>query len=76
MPNELKPNLIEEWEIGNYGGAYVIYGNIFNDEKHRFADGTPIHTSRLKSVDFVEGVAHTKNSTYNLGRRANDEIYT
>lgn len=68
MPNELKPNLIENWEIANYGGDYVIYGNIFNDENHRFADGTSIHTSRLKSVDFVKGVVHTKNSTYNLGR--------
>ena len=72
--NEMKPNLIEDWEIGNFGGAYVIYGNLFNDEKRRFADGTSIHTSMLKSVDFVKGVAHTKNSTYNLGRRANDEM--
>jgi hypothetical protein len=73
MPNEFKPNLIEDWEIGRFGDAYVIYGNIFNDEKHRFADGTPVHTSRLKSVYFVEGVAITQNSIYNLGRRANDE---
>jgi hypothetical protein len=61
-------------KIGNFGDAYVIYGNIFNDEKHRFANGTPIKTSRLKSVDFVKGVARTKNSTYNLGRRAYYEV--
>ena len=64
----MKPNLIEDWEIGNFGGAYVIYGNLFNDEKHRFADGTPIHTSRLQRVDFVNKVAITRNSTYNLGK--------
>ena len=66
MPNELKPNFIKDWTIEKWGDAFVICGNIFNDEKNRFADGTPIHTSRLQIIDFVEKIVKTKNSTYNL----------
>ena len=66
MPNELKPNLIKGWTLEDWGGAYVICGQIFNDEAKRFADGTHIRTSKVQSVDFVNKVARTKNSTYNL----------
>ena len=63
---ELKPNLITDWSIEKWGEAFVICGNIHNDTKNRFRDGTHIHTSRVESIDFVNGVAKTKNSTYNL----------
>ena len=64
---ELKPNLIKNWTIEMWSGsAVVIRGDIYNDTKGRFADGTPIHTSSVKSVDFVKKVAQTRNSTYNL----------
>ncbi len=64
--NELKPNFITDWHIEKWGDAFVICGNIHNDTKGRFRDGTDIHTSRLEHVDFVNGIAKTKNSTYNL----------
>ena len=63
---ELKPNLIKNWTIEKWGNSVVICGNIYNDQKNRFRDGTSIHTSRVEHVDFVNGVAKTKNSTYNL----------
>jgi hypothetical protein len=66
MPNELKPNLIKGWTIHGAKGVTLIWGDIYNDTKGRFADGTHIHTSPIKSVDFEEKVVHTKNSTYNL----------
>lgn len=65
--NEVKQNLLKDWKIEKrYDGNYVVYGYIFNDTKNRFADGARIHTSRVLSIDFVEGVVQTKNSTYNL----------
>lgn len=66
MPNELKPNLIKNWTLEKCYDGFVIIGYIFNDEKQRFADGTPIHTSRVRLIDFVDKVAKTLNSTYNL----------
>lgn len=60
------PNFITDWTIVKYGNAFVIYGKIYNDMKCRFSNGTEIHTSRLEYVDFVNGVAKTKNSMYNL----------
>lgn len=50
-------------------GSYVITGNIYGDEKGRFEDGTIIHTSKLESVDFLNGIAKTLNSTYHLGSK-------
>lgn len=67
---KLKPNLLENWDIRNYwDGSIVIYGEIYNDTKKRFSDGTHIRTSRLHYIDFVERIAKTQNSIYNLGKR-------
>ena len=69
---ELKPNLLKNWKVEHYwDGNVVIYGEIYNDTKNRFSDGSHIRTSRVHYIDFVEGVAKTKNSTYNLGKRGN-----
>lgn len=70
MPNELKPNLIKNWNIGRVceglNRRVVIVGEIFNDTKGRFEDGSFIQTSYVKYVDFEKKVAHTRNSIYNL----------
>ena len=69
--SELKPNLLKNWTIEPYwDGNIVIYGEIYNDTKNRFPDGTHIRTSAVHHVDFVEGIAKTKNSTYNLEKRS------
>lgn len=70
---ELKPNLIKNWTIENWSGSFVICGNIYNDTRNRFPDGTPIHTSRVEHIDFVNGIAKTKNSTYNLELKGNTQ---
>lgn len=70
METKLKPNLLENWEIANYwNGSIVIYGEIYNDIKNRFVNGTHIRTSNVQYVDFVEGIVKTKNSIYNLGTK-------
>ena len=67
---KITPNLIKNWNIENaYDGSIMIVGNIYNDTKGRFVDGTYIHTSRVMNVDFLRGVAITKNSFYNLEPR-------
>ena len=47
-------------------GSYYITGTLVNDQKGRFPEDTYIRTSHLRSVDFVEGIAETLNSTYRL----------
>lgn len=66
MPNEFKPNLLRNWSLQLVDGGFMICGYIFNDARKRFADGTSIHTSRVRLIDFDAKVAITRNSTYNL----------
>lgn len=66
MPNEFRPNLIKNWRLQTVYDGFVICGEIYNDGKKRFADGTPIYTSRVRLIDFVAKVAMTQNSAYNL----------
>lgn len=62
-----KPNLLKNWfpRVTYDGGIYFV-GVIYNDTKGRFADGSLIHTSMVRRVDFTTGVVETKNSVYNL----------
>ena len=64
--NKLKQNLIKDWTLEKWGGAIVICGCIYNDTKGRFVNGAHIHTSRVEFIDFVKGLAKTKNSVYEL----------
>lgn len=43
-------------------------GNIHNDEKNRFANGTYIVTSDIKELDLKNMIAKTRNTIYELGR--------
>ena len=62
-----KKNLIKDWAVEMVGkDSFVICGRIFNDERCRFQDGSYVHTSQLRLVDFENKVAVTRNSTYNL----------
>lgn len=55
------------WElIEGRANTYYVRGNIYNDSKERFNDGTSVTTSSLQSIDFITGVVETKNSTYKL----------
>ena len=67
---EMTPNLLKNWTIENFwDGSVVLYGEIYNDEKNRFSDGSHIRTSRVRYIDFEQGVVQTKNSTYHLAKR-------
>ena len=63
----MKTNLLKKWRIVTiYGNKVVAIGNIYNDIKKRFADGTEIRTSTILQADFINGVIETKNSIYHL----------
>lgn len=63
----MKHNVLKNWEIiKRYDGAVVIRGEIYNDIKGRFSDGTTITTSRVLNADFIKGIVETKNSVYRL----------
>lgn len=67
---EWKPNLLKNWNVENcWDGSVVLSGEIYNDTKNRFPDGTHIYTSRVHFIDFVTGIAKTKNSVYSLEER-------
>ena len=56
--------LIRNWNIERVGDGFIIVGYIYNDA--RFPDHTPIRTSRLREIDFVDGIAKTRNTIYKL----------
>lgn len=67
------PNLLKNWTVVTWwDGSVVIRGEIYNDTKGRFKDGTYIHTSRVLFIDFENRVARTLNSIYHLEER---EVY-
>lgn len=53
---------LENWHI-NWKGT--LSGNIFNDKKKRWADGTFVNTSFLKAYT-PEGYIQTNNTVYKL----------
>lgn len=68
--NEIKYNLLKNWYVKNaWDGSVILCGEVYNDAKQRFPDGTSIVTSRVKRIDFVEGIADTKNTRYILEPR-------
>ena len=44
------------------GKSIVVWGDVYNGVKKRFADGT----SKVITIDFELGVVRTLNSIYNL----------
>jgi len=61
---------IENWtRVQVTAKEFVIYGNLYEDSKERFEDGTPIKTSGIKNTALKEGdVVTTRNSKYLLGQ--------
>lgn len=64
--DEAKTNLITNWTVEKVHDGFVVCGKIYNDQWGRFDDGTPIRTSRVIYINFVEKIVKTLNSTYNL----------
>jgi hypothetical protein len=46
------------------GFCHVAHGDIYNDTRQRFSDGSPVRTSRI--VKFENGFLHTQNSIYKV----------
>jgi hypothetical protein len=71
----MKTNYLKNWYMQKRPtGAVVVTGNVYNDIKRRFADGTLITTSRVLKADFVNGIIETKNSVYHL-ETFEDKLY-
>lgn len=62
----MQTNLLKNWSIVPINKGCVITGEVYNDIKKRWEDGTLIHTSRVLKIDFVNGVVETRNSVYHL----------
>ena len=65
--SKMETNYLKNWYITQRSDKrVVIVGDIYNDIKGRFADGTQKQTSRVLKAYFVNGVVETKNSVYHL----------
>ncbi|MDB4302041.1 hypothetical protein N9924_00590 [bacterium] len=62
---------LENWDVREQMPGYsILTGNINEDIRERWSDGTFIYTSRFKSRELKEGdVVHTTYSVYKLGRK-------
>jgi hypothetical protein len=61
--------ILENWhKVDVMDGEFIIYGQIFNDTRGRWPNGTPIHTSGIKNRKCKkDDIVITRNSTYKLG---------
>lgn len=59
-----RQSTLTNWLVENMGDWYRLNGYCLNDD--RWPDQTHVMTSMLESIDFVKGVAETRNTTYTL----------
>jgi len=59
-----RESTLTNWEIIDNEGWYQLRGKVLNDT--RWPDGEMVRTSMLEKIDFVTGVAETKNTIYRL----------
>ncbi len=70
---------LERWSgsFSDTTGTGVLYGDVYDDVRKRFADGTAIHTSLITDISgqcFEEGsIIKTTYSTYLLGKKRSHE---
>ena len=73
---------LENWSVGNLWDGYQaskinknqLRGQIYDDEKERWEDGTSIRTSSLVELDINNKVAKTLNTKYILGEPSEDYL--
>ncbi len=58
---------LRDWWFVQAGNHTAIQGRVFHDRKERFKDGDLITTSKILRLDFQNGIAVTRKSTYILG---------
>lgn len=57
---------LRNWAIRRVGDKVYVSGEIFNDTKKRFPDGTFVTTSYVQLAYLNSNLIQTKNSTYRL----------
>lgn len=62
--SEKRKSTLRDWELISHGDWYSLRGVVFNDD--RFPDGHHVLTSMVERIDFVKGVAETRNTVYEL----------
>ena len=62
----MKDNFLENVEIVCVYGCRVAVGQVYNDAKGRFKDGTTIRTSEIVYIDYEFRKIFTQNTVYNF----------
>lgn len=57
---------IDSWRIVNYFGTYVLVGTVKDHPRQEDFQTDTQSTSELLSIDLVNKVAETRNTTYEL----------
>ena len=72
---------LENWSIGvdnPYQAPELqkkrLHGDIYDDEKGRFPDGSSVSTSSIQELNLKENYAMTRNTKYILGKPDQDYI--
>lgn len=55
---------LHNWSIECRGDWYSLLGSVIGDD--RFDDFEVVRTSMILNIDFVKGIAETKNTIYHL----------
>lgn len=63
---------LREWWFVQSGNHTALQGRVYHDRNGRFKDGDLITTSRILRLDFQNGLAITRKSTYVLGIKKHD----
>lgn len=67
--------VLENWKVTQrpFFAFECVSGDIYNDPKERFCDGTFIYTSGIVELNEENGILQTKNTTYRLGEKVGAE---
>lgn len=62
----MKENFLDDVQVVYVYGSKVAIGDIYNDSKNRFKDGTTITTSEIVYIDDELRKIFTQNTVYNF----------
>lgn len=62
----MQENFLDNVQIMYVYGSKVAIGDIYNDSKRRFEDGTTIRTSEIVYIDYESRKIVTQNTVYNF----------
>lgn len=61
---------LEDWRVQFVGGSARLVGRAYGHPSPDVDEGEVVVTSEVRHIDFTNNTAQTRNTLYQLGRRA------